>query len=89
MYEIKAVEWVECRTSRLGGADRGAAIQRGPADGSNFDSSVPSATHYQNHFVGRGRLKFSSPSRRLLSLSVDVADAVAFALHPPWIAILP
>lgn len=62
----------------MGGADRGTAIQRGPAHGSNFDSSVPSATtHHQNHFVVRGRLKSSSPLRRLFSLSVDVADAVA------------
>lgn len=33
--------------------------------------------HHQNHFVGRGCLKSSSPLRRLLLLSVDVADAVA------------
>lgn len=81
MYEIIAVEWVGWYTSRLGGVDRGGSIQGGRPMGLNFYSSVRSAYHHQNHFAGKGRSKSSSPSRRLLSLSVDVA------LHTPWVAI--
>lgn len=65
----------------MGGADRGGSLQRGPADGLNFYSRVPSAAHHQNHVVGRGRLKSSSPSRRLLSFSLSVAVAVAVVSH--------
>lgn len=70
---------------QVGGADRGVSIQRGPA-GLDSYSAVPSATHHQeNQFVDRACLKSSTPSRRLLSLSVD--DALpCLALHSPCVA---